>query len=345
MKRSGPQPVKDPRRGRESGWRKGLLVGGLALGIQGGILGLALVIGVLEPRAPEEAPLKLPPGSVMRQREQAAQAQQALAQLERLQASSLQQLMEPMLEAVRPDIPVTAPDLVQSIQAMGAMLPVGSFAADAALAMTPGMEAETLPPPDPVSFLGESLSAKRIVLLLDVSGSVKSKMERAGISMEKLREEVHGFVNQLGPNHLFGIIQFTRNWESFRPGLVPATQEVKAQARAWIDGSFRTTGTAGRGWTRGDPNGIEGVLSAAFAMDAQLDEVFLVSDGDFQRTPPGGGGQAVPWPQLRQLTRDLQDQSIHQTRLRVLCFYPPEDALTDLRGWVHENGPGTLRVY
>ena len=75
-----------------------------------------------------------------------------------------------------------------------------------------------------------------------------------------------------------------------------------------------------------------------------LNNIFLVCDGDFQRTPPGGGGQDVPWEQLRQMTRDLQDESIGETRLRVLCFYPPEEALADLRAWVRENGRGTLRI-
>jgi hypothetical protein len=82
----------------------------------------------------------------------------------------------------------------------------------------------------------------------------------------------------------------------------------------------------------------------AFQMDVQVDEIFLLSDGDFQRTPPGGGGQDVPWSQLRELTRQLQQSSIGDTRLRVVAYYPPEDALPDLKAWVRENGPGTARV-
>jgi hypothetical protein len=331
------------RRGKS--WRKSLLVGGLALGLQGGILGLAVLIGVLEVQPPQEARLKVPPGSPTRQREQQQTLEKQLARLNRLQKQGMDRLMEPVLDAARPEIPASRPDLAQSMQAMGAMLPVGTFFQNDLAGLTEGIEADILPPPDPVSFLGETLNAKRIVLLLDVSASVKSKMERAGVSMEKLRQEVHQFVDQLGPNHLFGIIQFTRNWDTFEMELLPATTAVKERAREWINSSFRTTGTSGRGWTRGSPNGIEGVLSAAFAMDAELDEIFLVSDCDFQRTPPGGGGQDVPWPQLRELTRTLQEESIHDTRLRVLCFYPPEDALPLIRAWVRENGPGTLRVF
>jgi hypothetical protein len=155
--------------------------------------------------------------------------------------------------------------------------------------------------------------------------------------MNQLREEVHRFVDQLGPNHLFGIIQFTRKWDRFREELLPATEAVRADAREWINSSFRTTGTSGRGWTGGQPNGIEAVLQAAFTMDPQIDEIFIVSDADFQRTPPGGGGQDVPWSELRDLTKRLQQQSIGQARLRLLCFYPPEEGLADLRAWTRER--------
>lgn len=336
--------ARSGRAGR-GGWRKGVLIGGLALGFQLLILGLAVVIGVLDPQPPREGKLKLPPGSAIRAREQQQATENQLAQLNRMQADGMAELMEPMLEATRPELAVARPDLATSVQAMGAMLPIGNLFQGSLAAFSDGMQGASLPPPDPVSFLGESLNAKRIVLLLDVSGSVKTKMERAGISIEKLREEVHAFVDQLGPNHLFGIIQFTRKWETFKPELVPATELVRAEARAWIQSSFRTDGTSGRGWQGGTPNGIEAVLTQAFALDPQIDEIFLVADADFQRTPPGGGGQQVPWPQLRAHTRALQEQSMGEARLRVLCFYPPEAALADLKAWVRENGDGTLRVY
>ncbi len=334
-----PVPVR-----RSRSWRKGLLAGGVALGIQGIILLLAIVIGVLDPTPPREAPLKLPKGSPAKHRAQKQAMRNQLAQINRMHRASLQSLMNPITSPKAPTIPIQQPDLAQSIQAMGSMLPTESFFSGSTHAYSAGADANALPLPDPVNFLGETLSAKRIVLLLDVSGSVKTKMERAGVSMDKLRQEVHAFIQQLGPNHLFGIIQFTRNWQAFRPKLLPATGAVKAGAAEWINTQFRTTGTSGRNWTRGSPNGIEGVLSAAFAMDSDIDEIFLVSDGDFQRTPPGGGGQDVPWGQLRELTRTLQDASIGGARLRVLCFYPPESALPDLRAWVRENGPGTLRI-
>lgn len=321
-------------------------MGGLAIGFQSLILLAALLIGVLDPQPPQEAKLKLPPGSPSRQREQAAEVQQQLARLNRMEKAARQAMAEQMLQAEQPQLEMPMPDVAAGMKTMGAMLPMeGFFREDSATAMTAGMEVEALPPPDPVEFLGENIAAKRIVLLLDVSGSVKSKMERSGVSMDRLREEILRFIDQLSPNHLFGIIQFTRKWQAFRPELVPATEKVRTEARDWLSSSFRITGTSGRGWTGGQPNGIEAVLAAAFAMDAQLDELVLVGDADFQRTPPGGGGQDVPWPELRALCKRLQEQSIGQARFRVLAFYPGEEDLQELKAWVRENGPGSLKLY
>jgi len=324
--------------------RRLMLIAGLAVGFQGLLLGLAVLIGVMDPQPPREARLKVPPASVTASRERQQALDKQLAKLNRMQKEGLNELMNEVLDSARPEISVSRPDLQQSFQAMAAMLPASSFFQDSTAAFS-GMDAgDALPLPDPVSFMGESLSATRIVLLLDVSGSVKSKIERAGLSMEALREEVHKFIDQLGPNHLFGIVQFSRKWQVFREELVPATASIKEEARQWLSRSFRTTGTSGRNWSGGPPNGIEGVLRAAFAMDPQIDQIFLVSDGDFQRTPPGGGGQDVPWADLRRLTSLLQESSIGETRLRALCFYPPEEALPDLRAWIRENGTGTVRV-
>lgn len=345
MTRAAGRDRSKGTRGRGTGLRGRLWVIAGAMALQGLLLGLAVFIGVMEPPVRKAETVRIPVASEAMRREAEQEARRQAAELNRLQEASLKALEQPLLDSMRPELDtLPAPDPAQSLAAMGAMLPVGTGFNGATEAIFSGFEAEALPPPDPVEFLGEQLQAQRIVLLLDVSGSVKTKMERAGVSMDRLKEEVRTFINQLGPNHLFGIIQFTRNWKPFRDELVPGTVAMREEAVEWVRSRFRTTGTSGRNWNRGQPNGVQGVLQAAFAMDPQIDEIFLVSDGDFQRTPPGGGGQDVPWPELRQLTRSLQEASIKDARLRVLAFYPPQEARQALQGWVRENGPGSLRI-
>jgi len=346
MPKASAAILSPSRRRRSRSWRQGLLLGGTALALQGALLAVAIFIGVMEPRPPAEERRAVPAGSPTLRKENSFARKQELARLSRLQEQGNSPLREAIAKVPMPDTAAAlpAPDLASSVQAMGALLPMPpAFSADAA-EMAMELREPVLDPPDPVDFLGEQLQAQRMVLLFDVSGSVKTKMERAGTSMEDLRVEVLRFLDQLGPNHLFGIIQFTRNWLPFREELVPATTTMKAEARDWMQNSFRTTGTSGRNWNGGPRNGIEAVLEAAFALSPQLDEVLLVSDGDFQRTPPGGGGQDVPWRELRGLSRELQQRSIGDARLRLLLFHPPEALLPQLRAWARENGPGSVRV-
>lgn len=316
----------------------------LALVLQGGLLGVALMIGIMEPAKRPEPVLRSFGESPVRERQQQRQAQQQLAQVQRATEALSRQLAQPFLDNAHALPTVERPSVRNAVAAMGAMLPeAGSFGGldsllggDGQDSMPAGMES--------VSFMGETLNATRIVLALDVSASLKSKLEQAGWSLEAVRDEVLRFLDQLGPNHLFGLIQFTRNWSAFREELVPATEAMRAEARGWIRDHFRTTGTSGRNWRSGNPNGIQAVLGEAFGMDPQLNEIFLLSDGDFYRTPPGGGSQPVPLATLRADTRRLQEQQIGTVRLRVLAFFPPADNLIQLQEWVRENGNGTLRV-
>jgi hypothetical protein len=156
------------------------------------------------------------------------------------------------------------------------------------------------------SFFGLKDRATRIVICFDVSQSVKSKVERAGLTMEAVKDETRRLVEQLNANTLFGFIQFSRQYDPFRPYLVAATRTNREAAVAWLEAEFRTDGRSGARWTREEPNGIQSVLRAAFRLDPSPNLVIIVSDGDFQRSLPGGGSQDVPWVELAEELRTLQ---------------------------------------
>jgi hypothetical protein len=326
-------------------WQRRVFFSSIVIGGQALLLLLAVLIGVMDAPKPKPSKIKInPPATSSEQAQAQKRLTEQLAELNRLQNSMSDAATQPILESLHPDLNTSLPNPIQAMSSMGAALAnqlQSSLSDSSAMAMG---NSASLPLPDPVEFLGESLQARRIVLLLDISASVKGKMERGGLSITQLRKEVLSFIDKLGPDHLFGIIQFSRNWNVFREELVPATQSIKADARAWMQSDFRTNGTSGRNWSTGNPNGIEAVLSKAFAMHPQLDEIFLLSDGDFQRSLPNGGGQDVPWTDLRQLTQSLQEENIGSARLRLLCFYPPQDAIPQLRAWASENGNGQLQI-
>jgi hypothetical protein len=326
-------------------WQRRLAMAAFVLSGQGLLLLMAVLIGVMDPVRPEETGYTVPADDQTRQERQRMEAiQQQLAQFNRLQQSLPDRSMEKLTEALHPIPESNLPALGPSLEAMGSLLEQQLQPQLSGAGVPMGQSAD-LPPPAPVEFLGEQIQARRIVLLMDVSASVKSKLERADMPMGQLREEVLNFIDQLGPDHLFGIIQFTRKWEAFRPELLPATAKVKESARDWMRSAFRTNGTAASDWATASPNGIEAVLNTAFEMSPQIDEIFLLSDGDFQRSLDNGGGQDVPWQDLRTLTKALQSENLGEARLRLLCFYPPDHAIPQLREWARENGNGHLRIW
>lgn len=308
------------------------------------VLIVALAVGVMRPEPQVEPVLKPVPRSAGEERAQRAKSQAKVAQLDRQLSAVKAALKQNLLDSLHPSPRPEPLNATAAMSALGAALPLENAFAGADEGLWAADAGADLPPPPPVQFLGESLVANRIVLAIDVSASVRTKLGRAGLSMEEVRSEVAALIDQLGPDHLFGLILFTRNSLCFREELLPATRLIKEQALEWLNREFRTDGTSARHWQSGVPNGIEAVLASAFAMDPRLNEIFILSDGDFYRTPPGGGGQKVPLPQLRERTAALQRNNAGKARLRLMAFYPPEHNLPQLREWTRENANGTLRI-
>lgn len=177
-----------------------------------------------------------------------------------------------------------------------------------------------------VSFFGVETRAERIVICIDISTTVRNKIERAGYSMERVRKEAELLIEGLNANTLFGIVQHARNYDLFRDYLVAATVDNKAAALEWLRTEFRTDGTSGRNWQRRHPNGIQSVLTAAFELDPAPDLIFLVSDCEYYRTPANGGGQRVPWEEIANDLRRHQEGLARSARLHFFAFHMrPED--------------------
>lgn len=229
--------------------------------------------------------------------------------LERLATSALLPDTMPRLPAL-PSVDAAVPDT----PLLDANALLGQSGILAALAGT-STEVST------VSFFGVEDQAQRIVICFDISTTVKNKVERAGYTMEVIRAETESLIEGLNANTLFGIIQHARNYDLFRDYLVPATRGNKEAARQWLRDEFRTDGMSARGWRRGNPNGIQSVLAAAFRLDPAPDLVILVSDGDYHRTVGGRSGERVPWREITNDLNDLQEGLVEPARLHFIGFH------------------------
>lgn len=156
------------------------------------------------------------------------------------------------------------------------------------------------------TFLGIQTTAKRVLILYDISSSVVTAAQRAGYSMDKIRDETKTLLTALGINTRFGLGEFARNYAFFQSEMLPATDPNRAAANQWFDewfaGSDGTMKPSTPNTVRGAPGFIE-VMKAAFKM--QPDVIFVISDASFERGS-GDAGAQIPFPELGDALRELQ---------------------------------------
>jgi len=264
-----------------------------AVGLQALILLGAVWIGVRRPVAREEAVFAAVVGPAQ-QRPADPQQRQQRRELENL-AREVRRMDALVTDSLLSDwsVPDVAPE------GMDALMQSAPDVADAQMRFSADVGAE-VPMPDlpEFSFFGIEERAEKLVICFDISQSVKNKVEQVGMSMERIREETRRLIAGLNANTQVGLIQFSRNYDAFAQRMVAGTRRNREALDGWLGSRFRVDGLSGRGWTGGQPNGIEAVLRAAFAMDEAPDLVVILSDGDFQRTPEGGGSQDVSWREI-----------------------------------------------
>ncbi len=133
-----------------------------------------------------------------------------------------------------------------------------------------------------ITFLGVKTAAKRMVLMYDISKTVANAAARAGMPMERIRDETAKMIDGLGVNVRFGLVEYARNYAFFKPELLPATDPNRTAARDWLMQHFGTDGSFPSG-VPGTVTGSPGFLVALEAVfKQQPDVVFIISDGDMQ---------------------------------------------------------------
>ncbi|MEM6821445.1 MAG: hypothetical protein AAF558_05845 [Verrucomicrobiota bacterium] len=175
---------------------------------------------------------------------------------------------------------------------------------------------------DGMNFFGLQATGKSVLIIFDISQSVVTKAERAGVSIETIRDETLKLIDQLSINTTFNLFQFSRYYQPFSKSLVAPTQENKEKAKAWLEKDFQTDGSLGRRDVRGvvspqggEDNGVVFVLTAA--MELKPDVIFFISDGSFQSSQHSG---QVPWELLEDLVKTYEKKMPELSKLNFLGF-------------------------
>lgn len=193
------------------------------------------------------------------------------------------------------------------------------------------------------AFLGIRESTRRVVIAFDVAESVRMKAQNAGVPLERIRDEASRLVHSLDERSSFVLLQFVRRYQQFPAEMLPASGSLRADALDWLHEYFRTDGRSGANWIGGEPDGIELVLDRALRLQPEV--VFLISDGDFQRTRTGSrrGWENVSWAALEEQVARWQIRTGRRLRIHVIGIQMEPDHQKLARRFVARFG-GQLRL-
>jgi hypothetical protein len=195
-----------------------------------------------------------------------------------------------------------------------------------------------------MSFFGINAQGRSVVVIFDVSLSVLNKAKKAGISIDRIKQETLALIEGLSINTVFDLFQFSRYYQPFAGRLVAPTEANKAAVKAWLEKDFQSDGSLGRNDVKGviapssgEDNGIVFVLQAA--LKARPDVIFLISDASFQSERYAG---QVPWDEVEDVIKRHEKSGSVAPKINFIGFQMKEDDGKAMKKIVRKTA-GTLR--
>lgn len=178
------------------------------------------------------------------------------------------------------------------------------------------------------SLFGIEDRGQRILILFDNSSTVWNKASAAGVTTDAFVNEISGLVDGLNANTLFGMVPFARKVGTFRDYMIAATAQNKSDAKHWIVENVRSSRKKTQ--LKFAVDGIQGALDVAFQMEPEV--VFILSDGDFQRskTAKASAGD-VPWEDIEKTLRSLQREYGIKPRIHFIGFKVESEAVEAIK--------------
>jgi hypothetical protein len=286
-----------------------------ALLIQGALLFVAVFVVVLVPEFRSDPEFVAKKKRYLPQKE--LDHKVALAEFQNA-ASSPMQIERISTAALLPDAMPSLPSLPQSefnpIERNPAALQSDALLGQSGvLGALQGLKTES----SSASLFGIEDSGQRILILFDNSSTVWNKASAAGVTTDAFVRELSNLVDGLNANTLFGLVPFARKVGTFRDYMIAGGARNKQEAKRWIVDNVRSN----RKQTQlpFEEDGIQGALTVAFQMEPEV--IFIVSDGDFQRsqTAKSRAGD-VPWKEVEKTLRALTRAYGIEPRIHFIGF-------------------------
>lgn len=203
------------------------------------------------------------------------------------------------------------------------------------------------PPPeeasggDGVSYYGITTRSKRILYVLDISGSMQKASGKDGKStkIEEAKKELMRSVRSLDAGSAFTIYAFHDTVSKWKPALVKASAAAKDEAAAWIAklgaAAWTNTYAALEEAIRASAADPRNNMGEDYAQAA--DTIFLLTDGS--PTAPGGGLRDakgnLEWQRVLAAVREWN----REKRVVLHCIGVGPEVMTDfLSPLARENG-------
>jgi len=191
---------------------------------------------------------------------------------------------------------------------------------------------------DGMSFFGLQTKGRSVLIVFDISQSVLNKAEKAGISIDRIREETLKLIDQLSINTTFTLYQFSRIYQPFSKTLVAPTDQNKEKAKSWLNNEFRTDGSLPRS-VRGsvtpkgsEDNGVIFVLKAAFELQPEI--IFFISDGSFQSE---NHSSQVPWEDIEDIMEGFEETQGKLPQLNFIGFEMKDNDRKEMKKLVRDT--------
>lgn len=182
-----------------------------------------------------------------------------------------------------------------------------------------------------MSFFGIRDKGQSVVIMIDVSDSMfgrtgdldysTRKLVKHGKeqSFQRIRDEAIALIDGLGANARFGIIRWSGSARSWKPALVPATDENKRLAKEHIQNEIdahTAKATSGRpGGTRHDY-----ALEELFKLDPEI--AYMLSDGNATRSGGQSGSrmEVIPADELVGMVEQQEKSKGRVPKIHTIYF-------------------------
>lgn len=178
-----------------------------------------------------------------------------------------------------------------------------------------------------INFFGIRDRSSSVVIMIDVSDSMftrtgdaeSGKLMKHGKeqNFQTVREEAIRLVQSLGPNVQFGIVRWAGSAQSWKPELIPATDENKRAAIDHIQEQVdMKTARAKKGQAGGTRHDL--ALKAAFSLKPEV--IYMLTDGNATIAEHHAGMRPIPAEEILQVAAEGQKSLRNSARVHVIYY-------------------------